>query len=251
LIFLYLFSYFYHIKYFTMKNYSIYSILLFILLYGCKTNYIAPSLQVPLLKEAGELQLYSGTGADGLFLNGTYAVSQHMGIMTGINLYKYSPYDEMDLFEYTENIVGTLGGGYFNRIGNGESWLNYYDVYAGARMGQGPAIFPYKLYADTIMTAPVLQFFIQPSIGHRDDETDMAFTLRYVNHVLNYTTPENYVEPLFTFKFGYKQLKLISQLGMSFYLGTRYSDRYSGFQYSLLHFNFGLQWDIFTRRHHQ
>ncbi|MEP7128118.1 MAG: hypothetical protein ABI729_04590 [Chitinophagales bacterium] len=190
---------------------------------SCTVTYAPNSNNVPLLQEKGELALSGGlyeaaggTQYAGYELQGAYAVTHHLGLMTSLLL--AGSLDVSGSHSFFE-----LGSGYYHRIGTG----GVFDAYGGIGFG---SLHSYTSNSTAINTLNYQRFFMQPSIGYTSRGFECAFSLRMCG--LNYAAQQSAIneyyeneygpskfsilaEPAFTLRGGWKYVKLQLQLGYS------------------------------------
>jgi len=237
-----------------MRRLYFLSLLLFIMLLlgGCKGFYYPASVPVPLLQQQGELQADAGLGFDGLSVRGAYAITDHVGVMTGFTYESTkTKIEDADGEHYISSEfyhLGNLGLGYSGPIGTETPFV--WEVYAGTRQGDYHYHEPDSVPYDGWMS----QYYIQPSIGIRSRFVDVALTMRLINHRVD-NINVNFLEPFVTLKLGYKYVKFYTQMGMSFQMLKKHYNRppsvdsgsnarLYGLPYML---NLGLQLNLFTQ----
>ena len=161
-------------------------IIIFILSYvlltqSCKIMYTPNMQNVPLFKEKNELQATISTNN----YQTAYAVSDHIGIMVNGQYKKptWSLTSGNTKYNYESKKTLIEGGvGYFSSVKK----LGVFEIYGGG--GVGNVSFN-RSYSDTTggpstsynrYSAKTKCFFVQPSIGLRVDNVDLAFSMRLV-----------------------------------------------------------------------
>lgn len=207
-----------------------FTIVLLIILSSCSTQmYVSNTVNAPLLKEKGEVQL-TATSSD---LQAAVAVGRHVGIMAN-GFYKN--YTAGNNYQH-DGLLGEAGIGYFTPLSD-----NFvFETYAGAGAGRvhkqeeftGPADNTYLASFD----AKASRFFIQPDFGYKSRFFDVVMSSRfsfvkyheftqsrYPQKELEEDYLENnritgplfmFVEPALTLRAGYKFIKVQFQYGLT------------------------------------
>ncbi|MBS4012994.1 MAG: hypothetical protein KGZ97_04430 [Bacteroidetes bacterium] len=197
-----------------MKNIKIFTLLAIsamLLANSCSPPVYHPTMvNVPLFKEAGEINVAANISTSGIEPQLAFAVTDNIGIMANAcynNMSKEGSRD-YEIFQMIE-----FGAGYYkNFLKNGR-----YEVYGGVGYAN-KAFHVFNNGSFTTEEVPYTKFFIQPSIGITTQFADAAFSPRFVLANIedtNYTYGVMYVEPAFTVKLGYKYIKFIAQVGAS------------------------------------
>jgi hypothetical protein len=181
-----------------------------IVLGSCAPVYIPNTINTPLFKHEGELQLAVYAGTAGFDPQISYALTNHIGLMVN-GSFMSDESDSSTNFHKHQLIEGGIG--YFKSMSD----RTRFEIFAGYGGGTVQAQYSNILwtdYADTKMT----RFFIQPALGYSTATIDAGLALRYVivnaGQEPDFET-QSYLEPAFTLKAGYKYLKFVGQLGLS------------------------------------
>ena|SRR5688572_25229860 len=245
------------------KQFSILILLLAILIFsGCETLYIPNAVHSPMLTNKGEGHISTSIGLIGSGLANidvAYAVTKHMGIMAdGMYHYKsfIDPYNLQSADEQTSIYYGSLGAGYYGKIGKNENLVLQF--YGGGGYGDTHMHYDYETESD--LTANYYNIYAQPGLVFKIKHVDFGFDCR-VNYVQLYNFNKylyDYyfesqfpylfrIEPNFTVMIGGKHLK--GKLQSGFTIPTYYytSDFNVAYIYKL---NVGISY-IFGRKETQ
>jgi len=175
---------------------------------------------------------FSYSGLDGQL---AYAITNHIGLMcNGSVIGKYG------------GTFGEFGIGYFGLFGT----LGKYELYGGA--GYGTINLASNNDEDNYYSVHKVEnyrLFLQPSIALSGKVADLSFSPRLVHVSIsgsNFFKSSFFLEPTLTLKVGYKYVKFISQVGLSFNL-----DRNSYIDYQPIIMAIGVQIaleNIFTKK---
>lgn len=203
---------------------------------SCSTNmYVSNTVNVPLLKEKGEVKL----NVDENDAQAAVAVTDHLGIIAN-GFYK--KYEGKDYFDHSGKL-GEIGFGYFTPLKS--NWV--FETYAGLGMGSVTKKVSYTNSENVVMTnsfnAHGAKAFIQPNIGYSTRYFDFALTPKF--SFVKYTSfsywgfsqeelKESYLdnnkltkgfytfaEPALTLRAGYRFLKIQAQYGLTLKLGNQ------------------------------
>lgn len=204
---------------------------------GCVTLYKPNTINSPLLKEAGELNVGGALGISGsglLNLQASYAPINRIGIMIN-GMYHTRRTSTLNVsdsgIEKLNILAGEIGAGYFKTFGNNKHGL--FQCYSGG--GFGSANDRIDRFYRPEVSAKYANVFLQPGIGYTGENFDISFDLRgnYVQLYHIYAsfysefkfwntdfryhsdTSLNFVnlEPTVTIRAGGKSLKGVLQLG--------------------------------------
>lgn len=196
---------------------------------SCTTQmYVANTVNAPLLKEKGEVQV-SVTQSD---IQAALAVTDHIGIMANgfYKNYKDGNYQH-------NGVLGELGVGYFKPLDN-----NFvFETFAGGGIAH---IYQQKefngLNNDVVLgkfNADAMKIFLQPDFGYRSKIFDAIISSRFSMVKYSNFSSQNYptetlkddyldnnnltgptflfAEPALTCRVGYKYVKLQGQVGLT------------------------------------
>ncbi|MBL7934047.1 MAG: hypothetical protein JNL60_19240 [Bacteroidia bacterium] len=197
---------------------------------SCTTQmYVSNTVNAPLLKERGEVQL-TATPND---LQAAVGVGRHVGLM--VNGY-YKNYTGSNNYRH-DGVLGEAGVGYFTPLA--ENFV--FETYVGAGAGRvhkqeeftGPADNTYLASFD----AKASKMFIQPDFGYKSRFVDVVISSRFSFVKYNAFTQSNYpqnelredylennritgplfvfAEPALTLRGGYKFIKVQFQYGLT------------------------------------
>jgi len=236
------------------------SVAIFFTLVSCNRVYYAPNTPNPALlteKNEGRVNaIYSYGGwseLKAIDLQFAYAVEDHWGIMAN-GFIAGRKENISDLKDQGFGAYGELAGGYFNKISKSKFWMA--EVYGG--FGGGWVNSKYNQHENS--KVGVLKFFVQPAIGYKSPDFEVAFTPRIglVNWKVNsanissgYSSdlelisnyPRFFVfEPSLMMRFGTKDVK--AQLGLTISSGGKPALEIK----ESLMLNAGLSFSFHTRR---
>lgn len=202
---------------------------------SCSTIYIPNSQNVPLFEEKNQASIQTsfalGDQSSGLDIQGAVSVTNHVAVMTNAYFGKDFEDDPYNNFE--------VGAGYFTKLGDSRG---IFEVYGGWGMGGSKGGFKElrEYYENN-------HFFVQPNIGGRFGNVDLAFSTR-INYVLWKEFSEVFFEPALTVRFGWEKVKFqVQMLGSMPVDGQRDGTPYSvdgvviySPSYETIHSSFGI-----------
>ncbi len=206
---------------------------------GCAPAYVPNVVNTPLLSNKGEFQAAIYTGSSGIDPQFAYAITGNTGIMlngsfTNTASSSASYYDKHQFVE--------SGIGYYCKIGE----IGRFETFGGYGMGKVRAEFD-NFQGSAYSDANFNRIFIHPTIGITTKIFDGSFTPRVVM-VNMYQAANNssviFLEPVITFKIGYKYVKAVIQFGIS----MPYNSSDIGFNHQPFLFSLGLQ-GFFNKKH--
>ncbi|MFD2909910.1 hypothetical protein ACFSX9_14325 [Flavobacterium ardleyense] len=237
-----------------MKNLSILSILIVLVLTGCSPRYYTPnSHNVPLFSEQGETNLTLAGSATQIELQGAYAVTNKFAVLA--NGGAFIPTDENNgnggsgkFFE--------VGGGYFMPVSTDFVFEVYGIIGFGSVENHRPSTIQENPGTTGDISASVLRYGIQPNFGYKTKNFSVAVSSRIVN--LNYNNikgdliydevaqsdylkdnSSNFlIEPALTIKGGFDNFKLQLQYGYSENLSNSYFRQDKSYLTLGLNYNF-------------
>lgn len=202
---------------------------------SCSMMYMPNTINTPLFGEKGDLEVAAYTALNGYDVQAAYAPTDHIGVMLNTNFLDNSTDSTMNFHRHFF-IEG--GVGYYTKIGE----KGRAEVYGGYGMGTLNSVWDSgSLFANNAQVSNN-RIFIQPAIGLSNDIIDFSFSPRfaYVNATQgNIKASELFIEPTVTLKAGYKYVKAVTQMGLSFPL-----DKTAGFLYQPFLLSFGLQVNV-------
>jgi len=196
-----------------MKAYRlvIYFGVLLLLFSSCAPAYVPNVANTPLLKEKGDMQLNMNAAFSGFDPQFAVGVTNHLGLMINGSFANRTS-DSTDNFHKHTFVEGGLG--YYGTFGN----QGRFEVYGGYGLGKIQAEYNNSLW-ETRSDVKLQRIFIQPAIGVSGPVFDASFSPRLV-HVYLYQGANNnavfFIEPIATTKVGYKYIKAVVQLGLSY-----------------------------------
>lgn len=200
-------------------------ILIIITFTGCVSVYNPNPLNVPMLKEKGDVKLTveAGNGFHGQF---AAAIADEVGVIASAGFdsgsdTRFGSKGERKTSHY--NVEAGLG--YFTKLS--ESWI--FEIYGGGGFGDFKDNKNYSSIFDASsnseVTGKITKGFIQPAIGYNRDNFSISLAIRNVYLSLSDLSggQENlhigkggwFIEPAVTMKLGAKPLKFVLQLGTS------------------------------------
>ncbi|MCG8700297.1 MAG: hypothetical protein MI922_19745 [Bacteroidales bacterium] len=201
--------------------------------YSCAPAYIPSSVNVPLHHEGGEFSASLLTGTSGGDAQFSVSVTDHLGIMAN-GSYADRTSDSSD--SYHRHISGEFGIGYYDNFAR-----NFvFEIYGGYGMG----LLESKFDGDDFIVSDILheaiqsKYFLQPALGVSNQVVDAAFSTRFT--LLNIDVNDQkfqdlFIEPAITCRIGYRNVRFITQFGLSFP-----SDYDLAYSYRPLIFNVGI-----------
>lgn len=203
------------------------AIILALLLSSCTAVYVPNTHNIPLLSEQGDININTSAGTNGYDFQGSYAVSDHLGVMTNISAANTTS-DSTRNFHKHLFVEG--GPGYYLKLSDAAR----FEVFGTAGYGYVSGLYGYYFisYTEDIVEGNFYRFAIQPTIGATTDYFDGAFAVKLayfstVNLKTNqdfsyygkpYSPPELsafLIEPTITVRGGYKFVMFNVQTGVS------------------------------------
>jgi hypothetical protein len=203
---------------------------------SCQPVYVPNVVNMPLLKETGEIQLAAHTAIGGTDIQAAAAVHEKFAIMLNGNFQNR----KFNLGEgFRRQQFGEFGIGYRQEIGeNGR-----FEFFTGAGVGTIHAEYPVDFYWKPVLDVYSARIFVQPTIGFISDVIDFGFAprLAYVSLLESGDRFDGlFIEPAFMLKGGYKYVKFMLQAGLSI-ASNRSSLIYD---YNPFLLSFGIQFSI-------
>ena len=214
-------------------------LLTLITLFSCSPEYIPNMANTPMFDEKGEIQANITRGVSGTDIQAAYAVTDHLGVMANTSFYK-STSDTSD--DFHQHGIYEFALGYYGDISD----YGRFEVYGGFGAGKIQAYNEDMVFDDPITDATFSKLFIQPSFGMKSDIFDANLGTRLAMIKVNYKQEapglnesfQPFIEPMLTGRLGFKYVKFIGQVGLSFPLKTETVFDYQPFIINLgLHFN--------------
>jgi len=185
---------------------------------SCSYIYIPNAPNVPLISTKGEVQASVLTGTSRLDLQSAYGLTDKIALMANGSFSNHIR--AVDSSSIHKHNMGELACGYYTKVGRS----GRLEVYGGFGYGEtyNYDMGSYSYYGN--LDGKYGKIFVQPNIGATSDIFDGAMSLRvcYVNYFdFNYFSSAYkaqkslFVEPVLTGKIGYKNVKLITQIGFS------------------------------------
>lgn len=223
----------------------LFSLIIIALLNSCSSLYIPNSINAPLLTSKNEATITVNTGMNGWDLQAAYSPLSHLGLMINTSgspiLSKTNGYHG---HKYAEG-----GLGFTTSFGS----KGVLELYSGAGLGNSESQSKVTVNGNSStekVQGMVTRYFVQPSIGVKNDNAEFAFStrgvyaefynVRYGNSTdLNYRYG-TYFEMAFTMRKQMGNLMFQSQIGASLPL----SPETTKIKYRPLLMSFGLTWRI-------
>lgn len=206
-------------------------------LYACAPAYIPTTVNTPLFKQQGDVNFNVGTGSSGFDPQVAIAISDHIGLMVNAS---FQDRHSDSTFNYHVHRIVEGGIGYYTMF----SEYGRFEIYGGYGLGRVKSNFDIG-FAANYANAEFHKMFLQPSMGLGTDYVDFSFTPRlsfismYVENATNFSSSYRlFFEPVITSKIGYRNIKLVTQAGLSI-PAVRESEL--PYEYRPLYFTIGLQ----------
>lgn len=186
-----------------MKLYKIIIYFSLVILTSCNVAYVPNSINSPMLRNKGDVQVNAIVGSSGIEGQGAIAFTDQFGLIANA---QYLITKEAD---YTERYsLGEIGLGYTERFSD----RGIFEIFTGGGIGMVPADFRDNTY-DGTQTAHLNKVFIQPAIGMVNDWLDLSVASRY--SAININGETNwFFEPAVISKIGFKRVKFIGTMGI-------------------------------------
>lgn len=178
---------------------------------SCATSYVPNLVNTPIFGEKDELQAAAYYGTSGFDGQIAYAVSDHMGIMINGSFIDRRSETSSDFHKHS---FLEFGAGYFKKIRKDR----VFEIYGGGGFGSTQTNEKGSIWEPNADVSNQ-RFFLQPSVGFTTDFIDGSIGMRIVHVQLSQeirTETAVFVEPVSTAKFGYKNIKVVGQMGFSF-----------------------------------
>ncbi len=222
----------------TKKILILFAMSVVLIINGCAPAYVPNVINTPLLSNKGEVQAAIHAGISGADPQFAYAITNNIGIILNGSFANRAS-DTTDNFH--EHQFVELGTGYYTKIGES----GRFETFGGLGFGNLHAKFDNNLWS-TSSNVNFYRIFIQPAIGASTDIFDGSLASRFVMVNMNQGSNNStgyFIEPVLTGKIGYKYVKVVIQLGVSFPLNFNNID----FSYQPFLFSIGLQGYIFKK----
>lgn len=195
------------------RVFSLHALGLIIILNSCAPAYVPNVVNAPMLHNGGEINANVGIGTNGLDPQIAFGLSDHIGLMVNGSI-SYPNNDSSHIHRFVEVGTGFYGGS--NDV--------IFEIYGGYGVGyvestfQGGIVFENK-YTD----ANYQRIFIQPGVGTTTKIIDFSFNPRLVFVEMDIKDPDFtisssydlFIEPTFTIRLGFRNVKFYSQMGFS------------------------------------
>ncbi len=240
-----------------MKKYLVLTSIILDAFFVSCTNpvYIPNSLNIPLLKEEGEINIGYNQSHAGHDIQTSYAVSKNIGLMANVTYYSHVFEDR-----YRKHKFGELGIGYFyhpNEYIVGETYI-------GAGLGTNSIreeisdlsflffiFLPFDSEEESKfidVSADYARLFLQPTLGIRTKILEGGFSLRmcYINFYnidranIDFPKERFLLEPVVFMRIGPPMLKLQTHFGLS---STPFADSESYYEDLILSCGFNVRFN--------
>jgi len=211
--------------------------------YSCSPEYLPNMVNTPLFEDEGEIQASGGIGLSGYDLQLAYAATDHIGVMANSSFLSQTS-DTTD--EYHKHDFFEVGVGYYTHISDNAT----ISLYGGYGLGNVESKVANNLVDEDFTDASFHRLFVQPSIGIATKHFDASLAPRLVFVDVEYSqSPLNeasgyqpLIEPVLTTRFGFENVKFITQAGLSFpFISDNLDFDTQPFMFSIgLHLNFDL-----------
>jgi len=203
-------------------------VFLLLLAFGCAPAYVPNVLPAPMLEQKGEMVFNVHTGIAGFDPQFALGITDHVGLLVNGSFRNYTS-DSTDNFH--QHLFFETGAGYFTPLGK----AGRFEVFAGGGYGRLKAEFDNPLF-ESFADVNCMRSFVQPTIGFVTDVAELSLSTRFVTVLLkqgDQTAFAPFVEPAFTLKLGYRQVKGVAQMGLSLPLREQLDFLYQPFIFSL------------------
>jgi hypothetical protein len=216
-----------------------------LLLMGCVAEYYPTMLNAPLFKGEEEFEASILTGTSGYDVQIAYAPINHLGfLVSGSYKDRRVDNDSTDFKNYHKHLFGEFGAGYFVKISD-----NFvFEAFAGGGYGSMEGVYHANFIFDfdDYDRVEYAKLFLQPQIGVANDVFEFAFATRLSGINVWYLDSSDstdfglFLEPLLSFKVGYRYVKFTTQFGLSFPLNENFDFEHNPFIFGVgLNFSFG------------
>jgi len=209
---------------------------------SCSPEYIPNMVNTPMFKEKGEIQGNLAAGVSGTDVQLAYALGDHVALMANGSFYDETSDTTNDFHRHT---LYEVGAGYYDQIGG----HGRYEIFGGVGTGKIKGYWENSPLDNPVSDARFVKFFIQPAIGLQSDYADGSLGSRWVLVRTDYNEEEPeaqagfhpFFEPFIMGRLGFKNIKLISQLGFSVPVGEEVPFDYQPFMFNVgLHLNMSI-----------
>jgi hypothetical protein len=212
---------------------------------SCAPVYTPNTVNAPLFEEKGDANLSLTTGTNGVDLQTSYAITEHIGVVANGSFSGRE--GESDTSGFHKHAFGELGGVYYLPIGES----GRFEILGGFGSGNATTISHYNFFGPRKKKATGFyhRFFMQMDLGLISKVFDGGLSIRAAHvNFHRFETDDNkskqnisslFMEPALTMRLGWKYIKLHSQLGLSFPLQNP-EQEYPGFDWQPFIFNIGI-----------
>jgi hypothetical protein len=183
---------------------------------SCSPEYLPNTINTPLFEDKGEIQANVGQGISGTDAQLAYAVTDHIGVMANTS-FRSQTSDTTD--NYHKHNFFEFGAGYYSSVSDN----TVFSIYGGYGLGAVKSYTENNLIDNNTTDADLSRIFIQPSFGVSTNYFDASIASRlvlidvdYNDEILNESSGyQPVVEPVITTRFGFKNVKFVSQAGLA------------------------------------
>jgi hypothetical protein len=210
----------------------------FFVLASCSPEYIPNVVNTPMFDEQGELQANLSAGVSGTDVQAAYALTDNVGVMLNSSFNRQVSDTTEDYHKHT---ILEFGLGYYGSISD----YGRYEIYGGYGAGRIKGYDEDNIFDSQITDATFGKIFLQPSFGFKSNYFDGSMGARIALVRVDYKNDSEglsekfhpFVEPVITGRLGIKNVKVVSQVGLSFPFKDEHVFDYQPFIFSLgLHF---------------
>lgn len=227
---------------------------------SCNAYYVPALVNSPMFEEKNEASINASVGTNGYNFQGAYSITNNLAIMANSKFFKKKTYEDWGYYRESLNISrnAELGVGYYRKLI--EEFK--FEFFSGLGYGENSLDFiNYKNDTNNYFYRNY-SFFIQPSIGASKNTIEAVLSLKINGLTVRSNTflgeykdkPYTaFLEPAFTLRYGFKNVKFFNQFGMSLptinhklfdYTFKFYTDINA---YQFLYFSFGANIKIAPR----
>ena len=194
-------------------------------LFSCSPEYLPNMASTPVFEDKGEIQANIGAGISGIDAQMAYAVTDHIGVMANTS-FRSQTSDTTD--DFHKHNFAEFGTGYYTNITKKAT----ISIYGGYGFGNVKSLDEDNLIDNDVTDADFNRIFLQPAFGVTTKHFDASFTprlvfvdVKYNEEVLNEAKGFHpIIEPVLTTRFGFENVKFITQAGLSLPFNTEKLD---------------------------
>lgn len=204
---------------------------------ACAPAYVPNVVNTPMLTERNDLNLAVYTGTAGFDMQGSFAISDNIGIMVNGSLADRTN-DSTD--NYHKHAFFEFAPGYYTKFGSS----GVVEIYGGYGQGWVDSYYNSSIFLN-YSKANISRVFIQPGVGATTSVFDGNFSSRLVLVTINQDNISEtgfFLEPVLTGKIGYKWFKFVAQMGLS----VPFNSNDIHFEYQPFMISLGMQLNLGT-----